>query len=276
MSLMLGTGPFGQHPAGVFNREPPERRGLLYFEDCPKRIRAQFAGETVVDSRRVKIMHEHAHLPVYYFPEADVRQDLLEPTDHTTRCPWKGQARYWSVRVGAQLAENAVWSYPEPIAGAPPIAGYLAIYWSKMDQWWEEDEEAVVHARDPYKRIDVLQTSRHVRVTIGGEVVAESRRPLVLYETGLPPRWYFPPEDVRRDLLVASNKTTGCAYKGFAHYWSVGDEEAVAWYYTQPRREAARIAGHVAFFNERVDLEVDGELQERPVTQWSPERRSPH
>jgi uncharacterized protein (DUF427 family) len=271
MSLMIGTAPFGQHPGGAFNAQMPQRRGLLYLEDSPRRIRARFAGETVVDSRDVKLLHEHAHLPVYYFPEADVDTRLLEPTDHQTYCPFKGQARYWSVRVGDQVAENAVWSYPEPIDGAPPLAGYLAFYWSKMDEWLEEDEQAIVHPRDPYHRIDVLDTSRHVRVSIDGEVVAESRRARVLFETSLPPRWYFPPEDVRRDLLVASEKRTGCAYKGFASYWSVGDEDDVVWFYAEPRREAARIAGYLAFFNERVDLEVDGELQERPITQWSPQ-----
>jgi uncharacterized protein (DUF427 family) len=274
MSLMIGTGPFGPRPAGTFNAPMPERRGLIYFEGHPKRIRARFAGETVVDSVNVKLLHEHAHLPVYYFPEGDVRLDLLEPTDHTTRCPFKGQARYWSVRVGDQVAENAVWSYPDPIEGAPPLEGYLAFYWNKMDEWLEEDEPAIVHPRDPYVRIDVLDTSRHVKVSLNGEVLAETTRARALFETSLPTRWYFPPEDVRRDLLVPSDKRTGCAYKGFASYWSIGDEEDVVWSYAEPRPEAARIAGYLAFFNERVDIEVGGELQERPVTQWSPQGRS--
>ena len=119
---MLGTGPFGQHPAGSFNREMPERRGLILFEDSPRRIRGVLAGETVVDSTRVKLLHEHGHLPIYYFPREDVRFDLLEPTDHHTRCPWKGEASYWSLRVGDRVAENAVWGYPEPLDDAPPLA----------------------------------------------------------------------------------------------------------------------------------------------------------
>src|SRR5215218_5445433 len=100
MSLMIGTGPFGQRPAGVFNRELPQVKGLIYFEDSPRRIRARLAGETVVDSRHAKLLHEQAHLPVYYFPEVEVRMDLLEPTDHSTHCPYKGEASYWSVRAG--------------------------------------------------------------------------------------------------------------------------------------------------------------------------------
>jgi len=276
MTLMLGTGPFGQHPAGAFNREMPERRGLILFEDSPRRIRGVFEGETVVDSRRVKLLHEYGHLPIYYFPREEVRFDRLEPTDHHTRCPYKGEASYWSVRVGDRVAENAVWGYPEPLDDAPPLADYVAFYWGKLDTWYEEDEEAIVHPRDPYHRVDALASSRHVVVRVGGEVVAESTRPTVIYETGLPPRWYLPADDVRMDLLEPSDKRTGCAYKGFASYWSlrVGDtfEEDVVWTYREPRRGMEPITNLLAFFNERVDIEVDGEAMERPETQWSPHR----
>jgi len=269
MSLTLGTGPFGQHPAGTFNRDLPERQGLIYFEPSPRRIRAVFAGETVVDSRHARLLHEHGHLPLYYFPEDEVRTDFLEPTEHHTRCPWKGEASYWSVRVGDRVSENAVWGYPEPLEDAPPLEGYFAFYWDKMDEWYEEDEPALVHARDPYHRTDVLDSSRHVRVLVDGELVAETTRARVVFETGLPPRWYIPPGDVRDELLSDSGTQTGCAYKGFASYWSVGEEDDVAWYYPEPTRDFERIKGRIAFFNERVDLEVDGELQERPETQWS-------
>ena len=264
MSLMLGAGPFGQRPAGDFNREMPEPKGLIYFEDSPRRIRALFAGETVVDSRHAKLLHEHGHLPVYYFPDEEIRTDLLEPTDHHSRCPWKGEASYWSVRVRDRVSENAAWGYPDP-----PWTGYRAFYWDKMDDWLEEDEPAIVHARDPYHRVDILDTSRHVKVAIRGEPVAETTRARVIFETGIPPRWYFPREDVRMELLEDSDTRTGCAYKGFASYWSVGEEDDIAWCYPQPTRDFERIKGYVAFFNERVDLEVDGEEQERPVTQWS-------
>jgi uncharacterized protein (DUF427 family) len=148
-----------------------------------------------------------------------------------------------------------------------------------MDEWLEEDEPAIGHARDPYHRVDVLDSSRHVKVSINGELVAETRRPKALFETGLPTRWYIPAEDVRSELLEDSHKQTVCAYKGFASYRSVrvdGElEEDVVWLYHEPRREVEPIRDLLAFFNERVDLEVDGDLQERPVTQWSPGRR-PH
>src|SRR5256714_9895055 len=279
MSLTYGTGPFGKFAAGTFNFEPPRTKGVIYFEGSPRRMRAIFAGETIVDSRSVKLLHEQDKLPVYYFPEDDVRMDLLERTDHHTRCPWKGEASYWSVRVGDRVAENAVWSYPDPIEDAPFLAGHVALYWDTMDRWLEEDEPAIGHARDPYHRVDVLDTSREVRVEVGGEVVAETRRARALFETGLPTRWYIPPDDVRTDLLVESGKQTTCAYKGFASYRSVrageGLEEDVVWFYEDPRHDAARIEGYLCFFNERVDLYVDGELQERPDTQWSPRAKQP-
>ena len=203
MAMTVGSGPFGQTPGGVFNFEIPRNSGVIYFEDFPRRMRALFAGETVVDSRHAKLLHEQGHLPILYFPESEVRMDLLERTDHSTRCPFKGEASYWSVRVGDRVAENAVWSYPDPIEDAPPIAGYFALYWRQMDEWLEEDEPAIVHVRDPYHRVDVLDSSRHVRVTVNGEVVADTNRPRVIYETGLPPRWYFPPEDVRAETLLS-------------------------------------------------------------------------
>jgi uncharacterized protein (DUF427 family) len=279
MSLTVGTSPFGRRPAGSFNFEVPRKRGVIYFEDSPRRIRARFAGETVVDSRRAKLLHEQGHLPIYYFPSDEVRMDLLEATDNATRCPFKGQARYWSVRVGERVAKNAAWNYPEPLEDAPPLADYVAFYWHEMDEWLEEDEPAIVHARDPYHRVDVLDTSRHVRVSVNAEVIADTTRAKVIFETGLPPRWYIPAEDVRAEALVDSDTRTGCAYKGFASYKSVragGElEEDLVWVYTDPRREVAPIKDLLAFFNERADIEIDGELQERPITQWSP-RRQPH
>jgi uncharacterized protein (DUF427 family) len=274
MTLTIGTGPFGDQGEKMFNfevRAPSDH--VLYFEDSPRRVRVMLGGETVADSRRVKLMHETRHLPVYYFPEEDVRMDLLEVTDHTTTCPFKGEASYWSVRVGENVAENAVWSYPDPIESAPPIAGYLAFYWRKMDHWYEEDEEVFVHPRDPYHRVDVLESSRHVKVSVNGEVVAETDRPVVLFETGLPPRYYIPPEDVREDVLVPSDRRTQCPYKGTASYHSVeaGGETAedVVWHYPEPIAAAEKIRDILSFFNEKVDLEVDGESQERPQTQWS-------
>lgn len=274
MTLTIGTGPFGDQGEKAFNfavRAPGDH--VLYLEDSPRRVRAMLGGETVADSRRVKLLHEAGYLPVYYFPEDDVRMDLLEATDHTTHGPFKGDASYWSVRVGDRVAENAAWGYPEPIDSAPPLAGLIAFYWREMDAWYEESEQVFVHPRDPYHRVDVLDSDRHVRVTVNGEVVAETDRPKVLFETGLPPRYYIPPEDVREEALVPSDKQTQCPYKGGASYWSVqaGGEQAedLVWYYPDPIPAAGKIKDLLCFFNEKVELEVDGEKQERPQTQWS-------
>ncbi len=266
MALTKGTGPFGEKRNGTFNFDTSVLKAhTLYFEDCPKRVRAVFNGETTADSRRVKILHETGHLPVYYFPKEDLRQDLLEPSDHTTHCPFKGDASYWSVRAGDQVAENAVWGYPEPLRDAPPISGYVAFYHGAMDKWLEEDEEIIGHPRDPYHRVDVLESSRHVKVRLHGEVIVETSRPKLLFETSLPTAYYIPPEDVREDLLVPSDTKTVCPYKGIASYWSVrvGDEliEDLIWYYPEPLPEATKVKDCLCFYDERVKLEVDGESQ---------------
>ncbi len=273
MTLTIGTGPFGKE-GGDFNFNTGVLKAhTLYLEDSPKRVRAVFGGETVVDSRRAKLLHETGLLPIYYFPEEDLRHDLLEWTDHTTHCPFKGDASYRSVRAGDRVAENAVWSYPNPEGFFEPLKGYAALYWNKMDAWYEEDEEVFAHPRDPYHRVDVLESSRHVKVTVNGELVAETSRPKLLFETGLPVRYYVPPEDVRADLLVPSEKETRCPYKGVSSYKSVqaGGKlaEDIVWYYPDPIPAADKIKDHLCFFNEKVDLEVDGEEQVKPQTQWS-------
>ncbi len=274
MTLTIGTGPFGPQSSGTFNfKADAPQAHTLYFEDSPRRVRVQFAGETVADSRRVKLLHERGHLPVYYFPEEDVNWGLLEETNHTTHCPFKGDASYWSVKVEDRIAENAMWAYPQPIDSSPPLSGYFAFYWEKIDAWFEEDEQVFVHPRDPYHRIDVLQSSRHVKVAVNREVVAETARPKILFETGLPPRYYIPQEDVRTELLTPSDTKTQCPYKGEASYWSVraGDElyEDLVWSYPQTLPDAEGVAGYLYFFNEHVDLEIDGEKQSRPQTRWA-------
>lgn len=149
------------------------------------------------------------------------------------------------------------------------LVGYVLVDWRAADRWLEEDEEVVGHPRDPFHRIDIRQSSRHVVVSVEGEVVAESRRATLLFETYLPVRHYFPREDVRMDLLEPSNKRTTCAYKGHASYFSAAGAPDIAWTYLEPLRDAEQIRDLIAFFDERTDVTVDGELQERPRTQWS-------
>jgi uncharacterized protein (DUF427 family) len=264
MSWTMGTAPLGHHPAGRFNREI-DLDGLLYVEPSPKWIRVRFGGETIADSRRARVAHEQQRLPVIHFPTADVRMDLLRPTERKERDPVKGEQHFFDVEVAPRVAKDAAWSY----SGEPVLDGLITFDFAAMDEWLEEDEPLFGHALDPYSRIDVRTTSRHVRVSIGDQVMAESDQTKALFEAGLPTRWYFPREDVRMDLLEPTDTQTTCAYKGFASYWSVGDEDDIAWTYEDPRHDALDVKGMVAFFNERVDLELDGELQERPQTPWS-------
>lgn len=251
----------------------PAASAVVRTEATVKRVRAVFGGETVVDSRRTLILFEKGHLPVYYFPIEDVRRDLLEPSPRRTTCPRKGEASYYTVRAGGRVAEHAVWHYTDPIPGCPDISRHVAFYWNAMDSWWEEDDEVFVHPRDPYHRVDVLRSSRHVRVEIDGIAVADTRRPLLLLETGLPERWYIPPADVHLAALRPTDAATACPYKGEARYFSFdgagGEHPNVAWSYPAPIPECSKIEQAICFFNERVDLFVDGELRERPRTRWS-------
>jgi len=272
MGLMTATGPLGLHPAGHFNFEPPPPGRALYLEPSPKRVRVVVGEEVVADSRGAMLLHESGSQPVYYFPLDDVRRDLLEPSDTVTHCPKKGDASHRSIRVGERVVTDAAWLYPDPIEGAPPISGLIAFYWTRVDRWLEEEEEVFVHPRDPYHRVDVIPSSRTVRVLRKGELLAESSRAMALFETGLPPRWYLPRDDVGAELRP-SDTVTRCPYKGAATYWSVSLDGRLtpdlAWSYAEPFPEAIRIAGLLAFYDERVDVELDGVPQERPESPWS-------
>lgn len=209
--------------------------------------------------------HSHApeeQIPVYYFPIEDVESDILAPSHRSTHCPFKGDATYRSIMVGRRRAENAMWMYETPLEGAAFLSGMAAFYFHSLDAWFEEDEEIFVHARDPYVRIDILASSRHVRVSVEGQIVAESDRAHMLFETSLPTRYYLPKEDVRMDLLEVSGLVTECAYKGRPSHFSLRGSgaagEHVAWCYESPHPEALKVQGKIAFYNEKVQIEVDG------------------
>lgn len=241
----------------------------------PKRVRALFGGEVIADSRSALLLRESGHVPVYYFPRGDCRMDCMFLSDRRTHCPSKGEARHWDLAVGGRRANEAAREYEIPAADGPDLRGYVAFDWRSMEAWLEEEEEIFVHPRDPFKRVDVLNSSRHVRVILDGDVVAETHRPVLLFETGLPTRYYFPMMDVRREHLVHSKTVTRCPYKGEARYYSIrsarGLREDFVWCYRYPLAEVDKIAGLLCFYNERVDtLYVDGKPEEVPPTPWSP------
>ncbi len=274
MGLTSGTGPLGKNPAGTFNFEPPPPGRALYLEPTPRRVRVEVGGQTIADSRRAMLLHESGLLPLYYFPPQDVRADVLEPSDRHTRCPKKGEASYYTIRVGDRVVENGAWYYPDPIPDAPRrLKGLIAFYFNRMDRWLEEDEEIAVHPRDPYHRVDVLRTERHIRVLLNGQLLAETRRAVALFETGLPTRWYIPREDVMAEL-EPTDTVTRCPYKGTAGYYSANGDNDLVWYYADPLPEVGPIKDLLCFFNERVDIELDGEHEVRPETRWSSGVRS--
>jgi uncharacterized protein (DUF427 family) len=262
MSLTFRHDPLGKHPDPANYRiDGPTHR--LFFGAFPRRVRAVFAGATVLDTRAGRLLHETGLLAQLYVPRHDVHTELLEPSDHTTHCPFKGDAHYWSLVVGERRAPNAVWAYPRAIEAATWLRGYLAFSWNALDVWYDEDEAVSGHLRDPYTRVDVRQSSRHVRVTASGETVAETDKPKIVSETGLPNRYYIPPDDVRRELLQPSKKHTVCPYKGRASYHDiqVGKHRIpdAAWYYPEPLEDASKVRDHLCFLAEGVDVEVDGE-----------------
>jgi len=272
MGLMSGTGPLGRKPAGTFNFKSPNPGQAMYMERSPKWVRVGLGGETIADSRHALLLQESGHQPVYYFPPDDVRADVLEPSDRHTRCPKKGEASYYTIRLGDRIEEAAAWYYPKPLQGAEPLKGLIAFYWGRMDQWLEEDEEVLVHPRDPYHRVDVLPTSRHIRVSVDGEILAESDHAMALFESNLPTRWYLPREDVSA-ALEPSDTVTRCPYKGSAAYFSVRRQDGeivkdLIWHYDEPLQAVNQIAGRLCFFNERLEVEVDGELESQPETDW--------
>ena len=246
-------------------------RGRIRIETGAKRVRAYLSGEVVADTAHPVLVWEVPYYPTYYFPRADVRAEALEADGGVAHSPSRGDGRTLTVRAGnKEVAGAALWYEDSPIE---ELRDLIRLDWGAMDAWFEEDEQVFTHPRDPYTRVDILPSSRHVRVEVEGVTVAESTSPRLLFETGLPTRFYLPKTHVRLDLLMPTHNVTHCPYKGQAEYWSVraGDtvHEDLAWSYRMPLPESQKIAGLIAFYNEKVDIYLDGELQERRHTKFS-------
>jgi len=233
----------------------------LRYAATSKRIRAVLDGRTVVDTTAAYLVWEPKRVvPMYAVPEDELRLDLTErdpvappdvvgpvlPPHHLDWHTAPGRSLHLGDR--GEVAFRA---------DDPALGGRVILHWDPFE-WIEEEEPVVVHPHDPFARIDVLRASRHVRVEIGGETVAESRRPTALYETGLPPRWYLPREDVRMELFSPSERRTGCAYKGFASYLSADGAPDVAWFYSDPLHDAVPVRDMVSFWH-AATVYVDGE-----------------
>jgi len=247
----------------AFRTQTTAPNGRVAVEPVAKRIRVRFGGEVIADTTNALLLLERDHLPVYYLPLADINADFLEAVETTSFCPWKGTARYWDVVVGDRRAADAVWSYPDSHENALDLSDYAAFYWNRVDEWLEEDEPVSVHPRDPYVRVDVLRSSRHVTATVGDTVLADSDATRIAFETGKPPRYYFPRGDVAFGALAASETVTASPYLGTARHFAFrtadGVGEDVAWFYPETTPEAAAIAGYVSFDAERVAIVADGD-----------------
>ena len=248
-----------------------DRRGRVRTEPTAKRVRARIGGIDIADSTNVLLVWEIPYDPTYYFPRSDVRTDLFRDTGEFKRSPSRGTATVHDITVGDRTAPSAARIWDE--AKLEEIAGYVSLDWKAMDHWFEEDDEVYVHPRDPYTRVDILQSSRRVRVEVDGVTIAESDRPRFLFETGLPTRYYVPKTDVDFTRLTPTDTTTQCPYKGTARYWSVTVEgtthEDLVWGYDAPLPESAGIAGFVSFYNEKLDIFVDGQREPKPRTKFS-------
>ncbi len=259
---------------------PPTEDAIEYIhhlvgppvERSARWVRVKYGGEFIANTRNALLHRQYGpgHLPTYYFPKKDVRRDLLQRSDEEDP---EAPVVFWNIQIGNLKTERAAWTYQHPPRPLAPLHGYISFDWDRMGAWYEEEEEIYVHARDPYKRVDVMPSSRHVRVELDDRTIADTHRPTLLFETGLPTRYYIPPGDVHKEYIQPSDLQTRCPYKGQASYWSVkiGDKihTNIVWGYPDPIPENPKIRGLVCFFNEQVDLYVDGVLQPRPKTPWS-------
>jgi uncharacterized protein (DUF427 family) len=246
-------------------------RGAVRTEPSDKRVRILFGGDLIADTTDALYVWEGPSYPQYYIPIDDVVDGALAPSTTTTRSPSRGTASHFHVRANGREATDAAWTYPD--SPLPELRDRVRFEFDAMDAWFEEDEEIFVHPRSPRTRVQILPSSRHVVVAVDGVVMAETHRPTFLYETGLPRRTYFNKLDVRMDLLTPTDATSRCPYKGTARYWTVttpsGSHVDLAWSYVSPFRESEHIAGLVAFYDEKVDVTVDGRAQDRPRTPFS-------
>jgi uncharacterized protein (DUF427 family) len=257
MSLTTGNAPLAASPGDSnYTIESPAHR--LFMLPITRRIRAELNGETVLDTRNARLLYETGIRARLYVPVADFRAGSLLASAQTSFCPFKGTATYRSVKAGDRVSEDAIWVYDEPNGEAPWLKGYAGVYEERFDRLFDEDDEILGAVPDPFHRVDIRHSSRHVRVTgPDGSVLAESSAPLLVSETSTADRFYFPRSDVRAELLP-SERTWTCPYKGHATYYSVAGAPDVAWAYETPIAESLPLAGAISFMGDGVTVEELG------------------
>jgi uncharacterized protein (DUF427 family) len=259
VGLSWQQGPLSTQPVGKFLVPEPQAEKLLYVERLRRRMRVRFGGRWIAESENVLLLFEPGRYPVAYFPEADVSPHVLESSEYTTQHSDLGLTSWYSVRADDQrTASRGAWQHIGLPAYASELQGRVAFAWRAMDAFYEEDVRILGHAADPYHRIDIRQTSRNLVVRPGDRIIADTNRPLALYESGFAPRWYVPRDDVDDGALIPVKLQTFCPYKGLCSYYSVGDARQAAWSYTDAYSEVRRISDMVSFEPEIVSVFLNG------------------
>jgi len=259
MGLAWQQGPLATGAIGTFLVAEPLPERLLYAEPLRRRMSVVLGGQPIARSDDVVLLHEPGRYPVAYFPLGDVADGALVDAGRTTEHPELGPTVWYAVSAGGRTAARGAWTHPALPGFAEILAERVAFAWHAMDAFYEEAERIVGHAADAYHRIDIRETTRHLIVESGGRRIAETRRPLVLYESGFAPRWYVGRDDVDEDALTPVDRQTFCPYKGLCSYYDVGEARRGVWAYLEPYREVDRIAGFVSFEPDSVTVTIDGE-----------------
>jgi uncharacterized protein (DUF427 family) len=258
MGLSWQQGPLAPGAIGRFLVPDPLPERLLYAEPLRRRMRVRFGGAWVADSEDVVLLHEPRRYPVAYFPLSDITDGVLRPAEHTTRHRDLGPTSWYTPRVGEHGRARAAWQHTDLPGYASELKGRVAFAWRAMDAFYEEDERIVGHAADAYHRIDIRQTSRHLVVRHGDQVIAGTTRPLALFESGFAPRWYIPRADVDESALTPAAGQTFCPYKGLCSYYDIADAHRAAWSYEDAFTEARRVSGLVSFEPDKIAVYLDG------------------
>jgi uncharacterized protein (DUF427 family) len=258
MGLSWQQGPLSTAAIGRFLVPDPLPKRLLYAEPLRRRMRVLFGGVWIADSENVLLLFEPGHYPMAYFPQSDIAPGILERSDHVTRHQELGTTSWYAVRSGGQSAPRGAWQHTDLPAYANDLKSRIAFAWPAMDAFYEEDERILGHAADSYHRIDIRQSSRSLVARHGDRVIAETKRPLVLYESGFAPRWYVMRADVDESALTPVEHETFCPYKGLCSYYDVGNARLAVWSYREAYPEVGRISGMVSFEPDILTVQLDG------------------
>jgi uncharacterized protein (DUF427 family) len=259
VGLSWQQGPLSTGAIGRFLVPDPLPKRLLYVEPLRRRMRVRFGGIWIADSEHALLLFEPGRYPVAYFPETDVSPHTLERTEHTTQHSDLGLTSWYSVQAGEQhIAPRGAWQHASLPAHASELQARVAFAWRAMDAFYEEDERIVGHAADSYHRIDIRQGSRNLVVRHRDRIIADTKRPLVLYESGFAPRWYVPRADIEESALTPVKLQTFCPYKGLCSYYSIDDARLAAWSYPDAYPEVRRISNLVSFEPDIVSIHLDG------------------